>query len=136
MLLYCMSHTPRIDRRQFAEKLVAATSAGVFLFASVDQVHAEDKPTEDKPASDSEEEAKAQPEPPLPAQEPAYPPEEVLLLTCLIQRYPSKHFDDSVLQGIHRDLRGDRARSRILRQFPLKNSDQPGIVFQVLPPQK
>lgn len=131
MLLYCMSNPPRIDRRQFAEKLVAATSAGVFLFASVDQVHAEDKP-----ASDSADEAKAQPESPLPAQEPAYPPEEVLLLTCLIQRYPSKHFDDSVLQGIHRDLRGDRARSRILRQFPLKNSDQPGIVFQVLPPQK
>ena len=136
MLLYWMSNPPRINRRQFAENLVAATSAGALFFASVQQVYAEDKPAEDKTAPDSPEDAKAQPEPPMPAQEPAYPSEEVLLLTCLIQRYPSKHFDNAALQGIHRDLRGDRARSRILSQFLLQNSDEPGSVFQVLPLQR
>ena len=127
-----MSTSPRIDRRQFAENLVTATGAGAFIFASATLASPEDKAQEDKPVPD----APAEPEPPKAAQEPAYPSEEVLLLTCLIQRYPSKHFDDAALQGIHRDLRGDRARSRILSQFPLKNSDEPGSVFQVLPLQR
>ena len=131
-----MPNSTRIDRRQFAETLVAATSASVLLLTSAQQGHADDKPAEELPAAEIQAEPKAELEPPKPAEEPVYPAEEVLLLTCLIQRYPSKHFDDSALHGIHRDLRGDLARSRILSQFPLKNSDEPGFVFQVLPVQK
>ena len=131
-----MPNLTRIDRRQFAENLVAATSAGALLLVSTKQAVADDKPIEELPIPEAPAEPKAELEQPEPAKEPVYPSEEVLLLTCLIQHYPSKHFDETALHGIHRDLRGDLARSRILSQFPLKNSDEPGFVFQVLPAQK
>lgn len=122
-----------IDRRQFVENFIAATSAGALLLISSQPVAADDKVAEDKAVPEVP--AEPAPEPPAPAQKPDYPAEEVLLLTCLVQRYPSKHFDDSALQGIYRDLRADVARSRILSEFPLKNSDSPGFVFSALPVQ-
>jgi len=77
--------------------------------------------------------------PEVPAQPPAppLPSQESLLLNCLQQRYPSlqpripsEPNHDEALQGILRDLRGDLARSRMLSQIPLKNSDEPSFVFR------
>lgn len=135
-----MSHSSRIDRRQFAGSLLAATSAGVLLTTSSSVATEDDNPPSEKPPQDSPTEAKHEEKTTEPAPETVpektYPPQEILLLTCLIQRYPSKHFDETALQGINRDLRGDLVRGRILSEFPLKNSDGPGFVFQALPIQK
>ncbi len=110
-----MPNQHRIDRRRFAESLVASTGAVTALIGSSLSVNAEDKP----PAEPGE----------APAA-PSRPSEEVLLLTCLMQRYPSEHFDEAAIQGIFRDLRGDLARGRILSEFPLQNSDEPCFEFR------
>ncbi len=102
----------RIDRRRFAESLVAGSGAITALIGLSSSLNADDKPPAD--AKDA----------------PARPSEEVLLLTCLMQRYPSEHFDEAAIQGIFRDLRGDLARGRILSEFPLQNSDEPCFEFR------
>ena len=107
-----MPNQHRIDRRRFAESLVAGTGAVSALIGSSLSLNAEDKP----PAEAKE--------------APSRPSEEVLLLTCLTQRYPSEHFDEAAIQGIFRDLRGDLARGRILSAFPLQNSDEPCFEFR------
>ncbi len=111
-----MPNQNRIDRRRFAESLVASSAAMTALIGSSLSVNAEDKP----PAETKEAHAAA----------PARPSEEVLFLTCLMQRYPSDHFDETAIQGIFRDLRGDLARGRILSEFPLENSDEPCFEFR------
>ena len=110
-----MPNQHRIDRRRFAESLVASTGAVTALIGSSLSVNAEDKPPADPGAAPAA---------------PSRPSEEVLLLTCLMQRYPSEHFDEAAIQGIFRDLRGDLARGRILREFPLQNSDEPCFEFR------
>jgi hypothetical protein len=115
-----MSEPYRIDRRHFAESLALGTSAIASLLPFA-------LSAEEKSAVEPKEDAKTVEV----AEVPVRPSEEVLLLTCLTQRYPSEHFDDAVLQGIYRDLRGDVARGRILSEFPLKNSDEPSYLFRV-----
>ncbi len=105
----------RIDRRQFAESLAIGSGAIAALIGSSLSLNADDKPAE---------EAKEAPA------VPPRPSEEVLLLTCLMQRYPSEHFGEAAIQGIFRDLRGDLARGRILSEFPLENSDEPCFEFR------
>lgn len=116
-----MSDLNPMDRRQFAGGLALGSSALIAaVLTGTHSVAADDPPT-GKP-----------PEEPQPAERrepPVRPTEEALLLTCLTQRYPSENFDEESLQGIYRDLRGDVARGRILSEFPLLNSDEPGFVF-------
>ena len=81
---------------------------------------------DDPPKSKPKDEVK----PDEPAERPIEPPMEALLLTFLLRRYPSEHFDDQALRGIFGDLRADAARGRILSEFPLKNSDEPAFVFK------
>ena len=111
----------RMDRRQFAGSL--ATASGVVTALLVSQPSlAEDRPPAVVREGDQ----------PLEANErPAKPSPEILLLTYLSQQYPSDHFNETTLQGIYGDIRGDHARGRVLSEFPLKNSDEPGFVFQV-----
>lgn len=62
--------------------------------------------------------------------EPELPTQEALLLTFLVQHYPSPHYrDQGVLQGIYGDLAGDLSRGRVLSRFPLSNADEPGPGF-------
>ena len=83
--------------------------------------------------------AASEPAPPASALTPVnFPPDtplpaaEALLLTWLVQEYPSPHYQDAgVLPGIYGDLRADLARSRELRRFPLTNADEPGPGFRV-----
>ena len=105
-------HNP-IDRRQFVETLLAGTGAIAALISPSLSLA-----DEDKPPVEAKEAAAARPS------------EEVLLLTCLMQRYPSEHFDEAAIQGIFRDLRGDLARGKILSEFPLENSDEPCFEFR------
>ena len=110
-----MPNENRIDRRQFAESLAIGSGAVAALMSSTLSLNADDKLAEE------------------PKESPAIPPrpsEEVLLLTCLMQRFPSEHFDEAAIQGIFRDLRGDLARGRILSEFPLENSDEPCFEFR------
>ena len=111
-----MPNQDRIDRRRFAESLAVGSGAVAALIGSSLNLNAEDK----KPPVEAKEAAGV----------PARPSEEVLLLTCLMQRYPSEHFDEAAIQGIFRDLRGDLARSKILSEFPLENSDEPCFEFR------
>ncbi len=107
-----MPNEHRIDRRRFAESLVVSSGAITAMIGSSLSLNAEDKsPVEAKDT-------------------PSRPSEEVLLLTCLMQRYPSDHFDEAAIQGIFRDLRGDLARGKILSEFPLENSDEPCFEFR------
>jgi hypothetical protein len=111
----------RIDRRQFAGKLAVGSSAAALMFSSTSCSAADDeKPAsadKEKKADDSEERQ-------------APPPVEMLLLSILLQQYPTDHFDETALKGIYNDIRGDVARGKVLGSFPLKNSDEPAIVFQ------
>lgn len=116
-----MPNESRMDRRQFAGTLAAGTS-GAALSLAAQSVSADDQA--DKPQKDKD----AKPEESVDA--PAKPTMEILLLTFLMQRYPSEHYDETALQGIYGDIRGDLARGRILSEFPLKNSDEPAFVFQ------
>ena len=116
-----MTDCPRIDRREFAKGLITASSLTAAVTAATLISAADDKPAgEPKDAS--------QPDNAPPA---APPSEELLLLNCLMQRYPSEHFDQAAIRGIYGDLRADVARGRILSEFPLKNSDEPSFVFRV-----
>jgi hypothetical protein len=53
-----------------------------------------------------------------------------MLLTYLVRQYPSDRYDETTLQGIFRDIRGDVARSRQLSSTSLKNGDEPSFIFK------
>lgn len=108
-----------IDRRQFGWYAAAAGLGVIPAIASEPPTGTnanESRPDETpKPAVDSD-----MPPPPTP---------EILLLSLLASRIPAEHLTDEVLQGIARDLRGDRLRSAVLSSFPLEQSDQPAFAF-------
>jgi len=60
---------------------------------------------------------------------PRLPTATELVLTLLVQQYPSEHYTDEVLEGIAGDIRVDLARGRELSRFALQNSDEPAFVF-------
>ena len=59
------------------------------------------------------------------------PTAELLILSALMQMYPSEHYDEDAVRGIYGDIIGDLARGKQLRAFPLQNSDEPTMVFRV-----
>jgi hypothetical protein len=110
-----------MDRRKFVGHFVASVGSAAALAASVPFVTADDEKS--PPVSDEKKpEKNAEPD--------ARPPIELLILTALIQRYPSEHYDEASLKGILNDIRGDIARGRILSSFPLQNSDEPAFAFR------
>lgn len=60
------------------------------------------------------------------------PPAELLLLSALIQQYPSEHYTNEIYRNIYREIVGDAARGKQLRAFPLRNHDEPACVFRVV----
>ena len=124
-----MSYPDRIDRRHFAAQLaLGASGLGVAMAPLHVTIAAEDQPVQSK-SEKADKPAEKTPDEPAAAHE--LPPAEVLLLTYLTRRHPSDHYDEESLQGIYRDIRGDIARGKQLGEFPLKNSDEPALVFAV-----
>lgn len=116
-----MPDDERMGRRQFAEQFVVGSGALAILMASPSNSNADDQPyAKDKLNAKAD----------APGEPPVKPPLEILLLTYLIQKYPSENLDETAVKGIYGDLRGDLARGRILSEFPLKNSDEPALVFR------
>ena len=52
-----------------------------------------------------------------------------LLLEVVKQQYPHKHLDEKVLSSIRAEISANLAQSKILGEFPLKNSDEPVCTF-------
>jgi hypothetical protein len=125
-----MPDTDRIDRRGFVGRLAAGSSAVAGMLAAV--AIADEPPVAQKAVEPPTE--PAPPDAPAKGADPAGQPpvasQELLLLTCLIRRYPSDHFDETAIQGIYGDLRGDLSRGRILSEFPLTNADAPAFDFR------
>lgn len=63
-------------------------------------------------------------------EEPREIPEPVYLLGAIARHYPDQRLDEVALSGILRDITGDLARSKVISNFPLKNSDEPSYIFQ------
>lgn len=108
-----MSDSGSLDRREFARR---GLLGGVALLGFQEARAA--------PPASALDPANRPSEPPLPTA-------EALLLTLLVQHYPSPHYrDEGVLQGIYGDIAGDLSRGRALSGFPLTNADGPGPGFQ------
>ena len=123
---------PSVSRREFGLSLAAlpALAAAAPL-------------TEKPPQTEDKQEKAAQPptdETSKPATKPATPPEQpeereeipeaALLLGLILKRYPDERIDDAAIRGIVSDIQGDLHRSKTLTDFPLENSDEPGLVFR------
>jgi hypothetical protein len=57
-------------------------------------------------------------------------PEAAWLLGLILKRYPDERIDEPAIRGILGDIQGDLQRSKTLADFPLENSDEPGLVFR------
>ena len=121
-----------VSRREFGLSLAALptlASAG-----SLTEMSPQDDEKQQKPAQSSKDE-KARParQPEASPEGPGDPeeiPEAAWLLGLIMKRYPDERLDDAAINGILRDIRGDLRRSRTLSDFPLENSDEPGLVFR------
>lgn len=98
---------PTVTRRDFAQFL--AFGLGFGSAAAASNVTAQEPEKKDPPLR-----------PPTPAE---------LILTGLVQQYPSEHYTEEAIEGIFGDIRSDLARGRELSKFPLQNSDEPAFVF-------
>ena len=105
-----------LDRRSFGKHVVAAGAlASLARGPSPKNAAAEEKK---KPKDDSRAEVKEMPKTPAD-----------LLLEVLKQRYPDERLDEATLKSIRRELSVGLLRSRLLSNYPLRNSDEPGFVF-------
>ena len=96
------------SRRDFAQSLACGLGLGVTAGVTHSPSVLAQEPDKDKPRL------------PTPTE---------LVLTLLVQQYPSEHYTDEVLEGIAGDIRVDLARGRELSKFALQNSDEPAFVF-------
>lgn len=102
-----------LHRREFARQCLGGIGAASLIGGNAT---AEDKPK----AEDTPDEAAKK-----------TPPAELLVLSALMQMYPSEHYDEDAVRGIYRDIAGDVARGKQLREFSLRNSDEPALTFRV-----
>lgn len=100
-----------VTRRDFAQQLALGLGLGTAAAATP------------VAAQEPEKSEKKDPPPPRP------PTAAELILTGIVQQYPSEHYTDEVIEGIFGDVRSDLARGRELSKFPLQNSDEPASVF-------
>jgi hypothetical protein len=105
-----------LHRREFAWQCLGGIGAASLIGGSSS---ADDKPKPADPADPADEPEKKT------------PPAELLILSALMQMYPSEHYDEDAVRGIYRDIAGDVARGKQLREFSLKNSDEPAMAFRV-----
>lgn len=110
-----MQPTP-FSRRDFG--LALMTSATTVALTPTSEVIADEKPKSAMPVPASQDD------------EPREIPEPVYLLGAILKHYPDKRLDEAAITGILKDINGDLARGRVLSNFPLKNSDEPGYVFR------
>ena len=102
-----------IDRRKFAAVL-AAGGLPVVASSLASNSAAEEKSADQKASKKDDD-----PKPLAPAD---------LLLELVRQQYPDQRLDAASLAEIRQDLEGQFARSMLLSNFPLKNSDEPAFV--------
>lgn len=114
-----MSDADNLDRRTFARHCLGGIGAASFIGAG-------------GAISDDQPSPPALPEDATAESDERTPPAELLILSALIQYYPSGNYTDEIYRNIYREIVGDAARGKQLRVFPLKNSDEPACVFRVL----
>ena len=123
---------PSVSRREFGLSLAALPALAAAAPLTEKPPQAEDtqeqagqarKDEAAKPASKQD----TSPEQPEEREE---IPEAALLLGLILRRYPDERIDDAAIRGIVGDIQGDLYRSRTLSDFPLENSDEPGLVFR------
>lgn len=100
----------RCSRRDFAQSLACGLGIGATAGLTHAPMALAQDPDKDKPR---------------------LPTATELVLTLLVQQYPSEHYADEVLEGIAGDIRVDLARGRELSKFALQNSDEPASVFAI-----
>lgn len=111
-----MSDAESLDRRMFARQFLGGLGAASVMAGTLGG--------EDKAPPPKEE--------PKPEADERTPPAELLILSALIQNYPSDHYTDEIFRSIYREIVGDVARGKQLRAFPLQNSDEPACLFRVV----
>lgn len=115
-----MSESGSLDRREFARRGLL----GGVAFLGLQKAGVAAPPDRAEPPASADTPVNVPPETALPT-------EEALMLTYLVQHYPSPHYrDEGVLQGIYGDIAGDLSRGRTLGRYPLTNADEPGPGFQ------
>ncbi|HET6425325.1 MAG TPA: hypothetical protein VFG20_16675 [Planctomycetaceae bacterium] len=96
-----------VSRREFAQALVCGVSFSAVVAAPDITVDGQE-PEKEKPR---------------------LPTSTELLLTHIVQQFPSEHYTEAALEGIAGDIHLDLARGRELSKFALQNSDEPAFVF-------
>lgn len=120
-----------VTRREFTLALAGGTVLATDQALAIGQDATPQKDRSKSPAAGKSESdvkpTKDQTSEPIEAPEP--PPEAAYLLGLIMRRYPDERLDEAAVSWIARDIYGDLARSRVLRSFPLRNSDEPGFTF-------
>ena len=123
---------PSVSRREFGLSLAALPA-----FAAAAPLTEKPPQTEDKqeqaarsPKDEAAKPASKQDAAPEQPEEREEIPEAALLLGLILRRYPDERIDDAAVRGIVGDIQGDLHRSKTLSDFPLENSDEPGLVFR------
>lgn len=111
-----MTRFEELPRREFARQCLGGLGAASLTGPLI---AAEDSPP-----------PPALPEGPDPPQ--SRPSVELLMLSVLIEKYPSEQYTTEILRGIYREIVADQARGKQLRAFPLKNHDEPACTFHAL----
>ena len=126
-----MSHLS-VSRREFGLSLAALPALAAAAPLPEKPTHADDR--REKAAQTPKDEAAkpagkqdAAPEQPKERED---VPEAAWLLGLILKRYPDERIDEAAIHGIVGDIQGDLRRSKTLSDFPLENSDEPGLVFR------
>lgn len=111
-----------VNRREFAKRLTLGATAAV---VGTDALTLADEPQQ----------ARKQAEAVKPRDEPADADDDAdhavedALLEVVRRRYPDRRLQPGVLEAIRQEIRSDLRRGETLREFALKNSDEPAFVF-------
>lgn len=124
-----------VSRREFGLSLAALPAiAAAVSAAETTPLAAPDtqkpEPPSDKTADNAAKPAAEKGSPAEAATEPDEVPEAAWLLGLILKRYPDERLDEPAMRGILGDIQSDLRRSKTLADFPLENSDEPGLVFR------
>lgn len=123
---------PSVSRREFGLSLAAlpALAAAAPLTEKPPQADDKQEKAAQSPKDEATKPASKQDAAPEQPEEREEIPEAALLLGLILKRYPDERIDEAAIRGIVGDIQGDLRRSKTLSDFPLENSDEPGLVFQ------